>query len=119
MHTPYIDHFLANGAILTSAYTPAPICVPAQCCLWTGQTAATNGCTAGNTSDPWDFEYTLPGELANAGNLASTNKDAADIKRWRGRLASPLAAQFDTTSVGEPLRLARGRRRPAITMEKY
>jgi choline-sulfatase len=68
VHTPTLNDFLNRGTQFASAYTPSPVCVPARRCLWTGQTPATNGCVGGgNTSEPWDFAHTLPGELATAG----------------------------------------------------
>lgn len=66
LHTPNLDNFVQNGAMFTSAYTPAPSCLPARRCLLTGQTPATNGAT-GWVTDEWDFETTLPAELRDAG----------------------------------------------------
>ena len=67
VHTPTLNDVAANGTLFSRAYSPSPVCVPARRCLWTGQTAATNGCLAGNDSDRWDFEHTLPDELRRAG----------------------------------------------------
>jgi choline-sulfatase len=67
VHTPTLNDLASDGTLFERAYTPSPVCVPARRCLWTGQTPATNGCLAGNTSEPWDFAHTLPGELAAAG----------------------------------------------------
>ena len=66
VHTPNLDSFVEEGALFTRAYTPVPSCIPARRCLLTGQTPFTNGCT-GWKETPWEFEYTLPGELAAAG----------------------------------------------------
>jgi arylsulfatase A-like enzyme len=66
VHTPNIDHFAAEGALFSRAYTPVPSCIPARRCLWTGQDQATNGCPNW-THEEWDFEHTLPGELGRAG----------------------------------------------------
>jgi arylsulfatase A-like enzyme len=66
VHTPNIDQLVGEGGLFSRAYTPVPSCVPARRCLWTGQTPSTNGCP-GWTTEPWDFEHTLPGELSDAG----------------------------------------------------
>jgi arylsulfatase A-like enzyme len=66
VHTPHIDYFADQGALFSRAYSPAPTCVPARRCLWTGQSPASCGST-GWTDDPWDFEHTLPAELTAAG----------------------------------------------------
>jgi len=67
VHTPNIDHFVADGALFSRAYTPAPSCVPARRCLWTGQTPASCGATVGGSHESWDFAHPLPGELRGAG----------------------------------------------------
>jgi len=66
VHTPNIDHLVADGALFSRAYTPAPACVPARRCLWTGQTQATSDSTYWN-SDPWDFEFLLARAFRDAG----------------------------------------------------
>jgi len=66
VHTPTLDNFAEQGTLLSRAYTPVPSCVPARRCLWTGQTPATNGCPNW-TTDPWEFEHTLPETLSRAG----------------------------------------------------
>jgi arylsulfatase A-like enzyme len=65
-HTPNINQWAGEGALFSRAYTPTPSCIPARRCLWTGQTPATNGCPNWTTEE-WDFETTLPGELGDAG----------------------------------------------------
>jgi len=67
VHTPTLNDLAADGTLFSRAYSPSPVCVPARRCLWTGQTPATNGCLAGNTTEPWNFEHTLPEELRTAG----------------------------------------------------
>jgi len=66
VHTPNLDHLVADGALFSRAYTPAPACVPARRCMWSGQTPATSGSTYW-TSDAWDFEYMLPQMFRDAG----------------------------------------------------
>ncbi|WP_436934689.1 arylsulfatase [Halovenus marina] len=66
VETPNLDYIADTGVQFTRAYTPAPTCVPARRCLWSGQTPVTSEST-GWVTDPWDFEHTLPGELSRAG----------------------------------------------------
>ena len=66
IHTPTLNSFVEQGALFTRAYTPSPTCIPARRCLLTGQTPFTNGCT-GWKKERWDFDYTLPSKLTNAG----------------------------------------------------
>lgn len=66
VHTPNIDRFVADGALFSRAYTPAPSCIPARRSLLTGQTPFTNG-APGWVTTPWDFEHTLPQSLRDAG----------------------------------------------------
>lgn len=66
IHTPTLDSFVEKGALFTRAYSPAPSCIPARRCLLTGQTPFANGCT-GWEETRWEFDYSLPGELTNAG----------------------------------------------------
>lgn len=66
VHTPHIDYFADRGALFSRAYSPAPTCVPARRCLWSGQSQETCEAT-GWTDDPWDFEHTLPSVLTETG----------------------------------------------------
>lgn len=65
-HTPNLDHLAARGTLFARHYSPSPSSIPARRSLLTGQTPATNGCP-GWTTEPWDLERTLPGELTAAG----------------------------------------------------
>lgn len=66
VHTPNIDNFVEDGALFSSAYSPAPTCVPARRCLWTGQTPASCDGTYYHGRE-WDFENSLPHMLRDAG----------------------------------------------------
>ena len=66
VHTPNLNHFYEDGALFTRSYSPAPTCIPARRCLWTGQTPAASGSTEW-TTEPWQFEHTLPATLGDAG----------------------------------------------------
>jgi arylsulfatase len=73
VRTPALDALAERGTLFSRAYTPAPTCVPARRCLWSGQTPATN------TPDPegrvpnawheydWDLDGALPRVLRNRG----------------------------------------------------
>lgn len=65
-HTPNIDHLASNGTLFARHYSPSPSSIPARRSLLTGQTPVTNGCPGWST-EPWDFDKTLPGELTQAG----------------------------------------------------
>lgn len=66
VHTPNLSHFTEQGALFSRAYSPAPTCVPARRCLWTGQRPA--NCQAATwITDEWDFQHTLPQELRDGG----------------------------------------------------
>lgn len=66
VHTPNIDNFVEDGALFSSAYSPAPTCVPARRCLWTGQRPANCEGTYYHGKE-WDFEHSLPRTLRDAG----------------------------------------------------
>jgi arylsulfatase A-like enzyme len=66
VHSPNLDSLIEAGAYFERAYSPAPTCIPARRCLWTGQTPATNGATTWVTDD-WDFESPLPRLLRDGG----------------------------------------------------
>lgn len=44
IQTPHLDRLAREGMAFTSAYTPAPECVPARCCMITGRYADKTGC---------------------------------------------------------------------------
>lgn len=50
VQTPHLDRLVREGTAFTSAYTPAPECIPARTCLLTGMYADKTGC--GSNADP-------------------------------------------------------------------
>ena len=42
--TPNLDRLAQTGAVFSNAYTPSPVCVPAQQCMLAGQLPKTCGC---------------------------------------------------------------------------
>lgn len=65
--TPHLDSLSRRGATFTRAYSPSPSCIPARRSLISGMTAASQGVVGYQEGVPWDFKYTLPGELCKAG----------------------------------------------------
>jgi arylsulfatase A-like enzyme len=66
VQTPNISDFADGGALFSRAYSPAPTCIPARRCLWTGQGTVSAKATVNNHL-PWDFEHPLPEVLRDAG----------------------------------------------------
>ncbi len=66
IHTPNLDNLVEDGALFSSAYTPAPTCVPARRCLWTGREPANCDGTYYHGRE-WDFDHSLPRTLRDAG----------------------------------------------------
>ena len=54
IRTPHLDRLGREGTRFTSAYTPAPVCVPARCSLHYGQYPLTTGCLENNFPMPDD-----------------------------------------------------------------
>ena len=63
---PTLDRIIERGAYFRSAYTPAPVCVPARQCFLTGLYACHSGCTGFDTPLPSDV-LTMPAHFANYG----------------------------------------------------
>lgn len=67
IRTPHLDRLAAEGTAFTSAYTPAPECVPARCCLTFGQYPAHTGCFGNKDPFPFDEKQTVYDALTKAG----------------------------------------------------
>jgi len=67
VETPFLDELAAVGTTFTSAYTPAPSCVPARACLATGRSPA--GCARLGMVErlPWRYDRTLMTCLRDGG----------------------------------------------------
>jgi len=65
IRTPSLDRLVREGTAFTSAYTPSPVCVPARCSLYWGQSPQRTGC--------YDNGFRNPVETPN---LFSTMTDA-------------------------------------------
>jgi arylsulfatase len=66
IRTPHLDRLAREGTLYTSAYTPAPVCVPARCSLLYGQYPHHTGCFDNDDPMPVD-RPSLMERLAGAG----------------------------------------------------
>ncbi|MEF8813287.1 MAG: arylsulfatase [Halovenus sp.] len=83
VETPNLNHLADTGVQFTSAYSPAPTCVPARRSLWRGKEPASLGGTTWGS--PWDWETSLPAELSAAGyrtHLVGKTHSEPDRKRF-------------------------------------
>lgn len=71
VQTPTMDRLAAEGANFTQAYTPIPMCVPARCCLLSGQWPTRHGVIFnfdGETFNRLDPNVqSMPGAIQRAG----------------------------------------------------
>ncbi len=66
IRTPNLDRLVREGTAFTSAYTPAPECVPARCCMMFGQYPGKNRCYGNGSPMPWDERENLMSALGRA-----------------------------------------------------
>ena len=64
--TPNLDRLVREGTLFSSAYTPAPVCVPARCSMHYGQYPMHTGCYENNYAMP-DDRASVADALAAAG----------------------------------------------------
>lgn len=67
VETPYLDQLARSSALFNNAYSATPTCVPARAAILTGMSQDSHGRTGYQDEVPWNYEHTLPGELASAG----------------------------------------------------
>jgi len=67
VETPNIDTLAAGGVRFSRAYTAVPSCIAARAAIFTGLTPRSHGRVGYEDCVPWDYDITLPGELARAG----------------------------------------------------
>ncbi len=65
--TPNLDRLCREGTAFTSAYTPAAECVPARCCMITGQYVNQHGCGSNEQHMPPEDFPTYMSRLKEAG----------------------------------------------------
>src|SRR5699024_1307862 len=67
VETPYLDQLARHGVLFNNAYSATPTCVPARASILTGMNQTNHGRVGYEDEVPWNYEHTLPGELADAG----------------------------------------------------
>lgn len=67
VETPNLDELARSGVRYSRAYSATPSCVPARASIFTGQSQRTHGRVGYQDCVPWNYNETLPGELAKAG----------------------------------------------------
>lgn len=67
VETPHLDQLANEGIRFTRAYTACPSCIPARAGILTGMSQRRHGRVGYKDEVPFDYPYTLPGELARAG----------------------------------------------------
>lgn len=67
VETPNLDQLARDGVFFSNAYAATPTCVPARASVLTGMSQTSHGRVGYEDKVPWNYEHTLPGELANAG----------------------------------------------------
>ena len=67
VETPNLDAMVRSGVLFSQAYTAVPSCIAARAAMLTGLSQRSHGRVGYRDGVPWDYEITLPGELAKAG----------------------------------------------------
>jgi arylsulfatase len=67
IETPYLDMMCRNGVMFTNAYSAVPSCIAARAAIMTGLSQASHGRVGYQDKVEWNYEHTLPGELAADG----------------------------------------------------
>lgn len=65
--TPNLDQLARNGVLFRNAYAATPSCIPARASVMTGMSQAATGRVGYEDQVAWNYERTLPQELAGAG----------------------------------------------------
>ena len=102
---PTLDRIIERGTYFRSAYTPAPVCVPARQSFLTGLYARHSGCTGFDTPLPSDV-LTMPAHFANygynpvcAGKMHFLGYD--QMHGWRERIGRDIAVNLRLPRTGE------------------
>lgn len=67
IETPNLDELARTGVRFDHAYSATPTCVPARAAIFTGQKQTSHGRVGYQDRVPWNYDKTLPGELAKSG----------------------------------------------------
>lgn len=81
IETPALDRIGREGACVTRAYCPSPICTPTRASLLSGQYPSVHGAFSIGTSLQIDSGKTLPGRLRAAGYATSLIGKAHFVRR--------------------------------------
>ena len=102
---PTLERIIERGTYFRSAYTPAPVCVPARQSFLTGLYPRHNGCTGFDTPLPSDV-LTMPAHFANygytptcAGKMHFLGYD--QMHGWRERIGRDIAVSMRIPRTGE------------------
>ena len=101
VRTPTLDQCMAQGSYFRSAYTPAPVCVPARQSFLTGLYPRHNGCIDFDTPLGSDV-LTIPGHLANYGYYAACAGKmhflgTDQMHGWHERIGRDIAPRIDNS----------------------
>ncbi|NPV80279.1 MAG: arylsulfatase [Firmicutes bacterium] len=67
VETPNLDYMAREGVRFSAAYSAVPSCIAARAAILTGLLQRNHGRTGYQDGVPWNYECTLPGELARSG----------------------------------------------------
>lgn len=67
VETPNLDTMANDGVRFSRSYCVTPSCIPSRASMLTGLRPRSNGRVGYEDGVPWNFQTTLPGELAKAG----------------------------------------------------
>lgn len=67
VETPNLDRLARGGVLFANAYSATPTCIPARAAIFTGMSQRSHGRVGYREKVAWEYEHTLPGELARAG----------------------------------------------------
>ena len=67
VETPYLDQLAHEGVRFTQAYSACPSCIAARAGILTGMSPCRHGRVGYKDGVLFDYEHTLPGEMAGAG----------------------------------------------------
>ena len=118
VRTPTLDRCMSQGTYFRSAYTPAPVCVPARQSFLTGLYPRHNGCMDFRMPLPSDV-LTIPAHLGHYGyHTACAGKmhfqGADQMHGWKQRIAGDVEVVIDDS----PLRHLATQADPARRAER-
>ena len=121
IRTPILDRCMAEGTYFRSAYTPAPVCVPARQSFLTGLYPRHCGCTCFDTTLPSDV-LTIPSHLGHYGYYAACAGKmhflgTDQLHGWHHRIGGDVAVVVDDSPLSDLAAAADPARRATSTVE--